>query len=482
MPFTEAKQSEPLGVTEEMPAAQAPRQTLKPKPSFGRHENDHASSPSPSPPLLVTPEPRRSRRVSSASSSSQLGLEDELGVDTPPSTVCEDDQDNHLFTPSEPSKKVPLKTTPTPPKLRSFKSDPASSAPGVGRDDGLLRPSVCQRGTSDQVSQKCTAAQIDRGIAELLMEGGKKLKGKKKGYNYVLVAARKEDGSLIYKVGETGTPDKRFQSIKQKCKFAELTEHPASTSRPVDMCQVTERLIHKELECFKYHEPCPCKTKHREYFQVEDEKLVLQALKRWHTFCSYKPWDADGHLRRRWMYRLEHRPQLIDSCDHHALVKAWEQFVSPTLFQQFTWDLRYVWSRMSPWRWQIIAFAEAMFIAIHSSLLFWAWVWILFIVVCIVVEMLELDQTWSFNCLVESIDRGWVDETVAGTQEKPGERVAMKADDKDAWIKPPGAWNDDEDAADTDDKVPLNEMEDKTDVEDAEDTEGVDESIATKGK
>ncbi|KAL2211241.1 hypothetical protein CC79DRAFT_1392607 [Sarocladium strictum] len=510
MPPIKFQQSHPQTEPEERPVPQLSRRTRKPKPSFGRDKNGPASSPPPSPPQVVTPEPRRSRRVSSATSSSRLSLdpvsEDELGMSTRSSTVGDNEPYQSLSTPSR-SPRLNSSTL-APPKLRSCHSAPSPTTSTVSNSDHSSRPRIRQRTVSAPTKPKATVRAIDRELEKLIMESKPK-DVENEGYSYILTAKRMESSdSFLFKVGKAVDVKRRVQQIKTSCKFEELLENGNVPHGRLKLYSVAEALMKKELQSFRASFPCPCNAKHTEYFDVEDTEIVTRAFNRWHDFCNQKPWDAQGNLGQWWKYRLQHKPKLEDCHDHHDLLRVWDQFVNPTLPQEYIWDARYMWSRVSPNLWQTVVFVEAMAIALLSSFAFRAWIWLLFICLCMYLDNMQLGPLRTLKRLSDYLDKVGIEDVprkkrplvafgpAVQPRDEDGMELDMEPGDKgqetDSLLSTepgnrgsctdlPGGWGDEDDAAGSDLTVHSSSVNDTFDEEHEEDdAEDADDSILTE--
>lgn len=117
----------------------------------------------------------------------------------------------------------------------------------------------------------------------------------------------------IIKIGHTVGPcvEKRIKVIGATCQS--ITPQPTSTSDSQEHRQVwlyyeqVEQLAHSELDNFRYEFVCSCKTKHKEYFTVNEE-VGRMVVERWARFCEdLQPYGKEDKfsLSEEWRFHLD---------------------------------------------------------------------------------------------------------------------------------------------------------------------------------
>ncbi|KAL0944515.1 uncharacterized protein CTRU02_202403 [Colletotrichum truncatum] len=236
------------------------------------------------------------------------------------------------------------------------------------------RPTVTERSASNPVTpqKKLSGTQVDRELTKFVREGPKKPQHLKKGFLYFYNVISQDDVQLI-KIGETGNMKDRSNSIMSTCKHRLFEEHPKAIAQEIPFKGFAEKLIHKELENFRYNRRCICGTQHREYYIVS-ERVALEAFHRWREFCDKQPWTADGKLLPRWEERLKNQPWFEDAkmdFDRRNFAKRWHLFTAPTKVDNILYDAAIMWKEVFPHRWSIVAIAELLtiiFLSPSSSL------------------------------------------------------------------------------------------------------------------
>ncbi|KAF6825847.1 hypothetical protein CPLU01_10044 [Colletotrichum plurivorum] len=261
-----------------------------------------------------------------------------------------------------------------PPLLRTSHTSPETQDDAVRRRQ---RPGLTERPASDPIGKpKMTGSEIDRNIANLILNGPKNLKkGDAEGNIYIFVTVPKGDGDVrLMKVGITGgEAGRRGSAIKGKCRHTEMREHPRAAARVIPCYAVAEKLIHAELENFRHHWLCKCNVRHREYFNVSDE-VVLEVYSRWRDFCARKPWDKDGNLLPEWKERLRGRLVFDDAREdynHRKLAKQWRTFTTPLAPERMIYEVFQVVKRAWPRRWIIATGCEFLFMFLTCPACWW---------------------------------------------------------------------------------------------------------------
>lgn len=273
------------------------------------------------------------------------------------------------------------------------------------------RPTLRERPATDPSAPttKLTGSEVDRKIADLVLNGPKNLKKwDAEGNIYIFVTIPKGDGDVrLMKVGITeGQTGRRGSAIKGKCRHTEMREHPNAVSRVIPYYAIAEKLIHAELENFRHHWLCKCKVRHREYFNVSDE-IVLDVFSRWRDFCQRKPWDDNGNLRPEWRERLQQRKLFDDAREdynHQRLALHWRIFTTPKVIESQIFEASRVFGRAYPSRWMIAAAGELVFILIACPNSWWTKIFALTIFI------LRLLEFWDPNLfsgqLIKSVCNG----------------------------------------------------------------------------
>ncbi|KAF6801165.1 hypothetical protein CSOJ01_11940 [Colletotrichum sojae] len=313
-----------------------------------------------------------------------------------------------------------------PPLLRTSHTSPET------QDDALRRrrrPGLTERPASDPITKpKMTGSEIDRNIANIILNGPKNLKkGGAEGSIYIFVTVPRGDGDVrLMKVGITGgEAGRRGSAIRGKCRHTEMREHPRAAARVIPCHAVAEKLVHAELENFRHHWLCKCNVRHREYFNAGDE-VVLEVFSRWRDFCARRPWDEDGNLLPEWRERLRERLVFDDAredYDHRKLAKQWRTFTTPLASERLLYEGARVWSRVWPRRWMVTTGCEFLFVFYTCPACLWTrgFAGMIFIL-C----LLEFRESNLFSDqLIKSVCNGgfqsitcWLDFSEGGGQDK----------------------------------------------------------------
>jgi T5orf172 domain len=97
------------------------------------------------------------------------------------------------------------------------------------------------------------------------------------------------------KIGITGdNPQNRMLKTERTCQL-HLQEE---LRREVPFRQKVERLVHLELEYFKWKGPCACNTMHKEWFEVEPA-IAKDVVDRWIDFVG-NAYHGNGSIRSDW--------------------------------------------------------------------------------------------------------------------------------------------------------------------------------------
>lgn len=360
---------------------------------------DHDLSPPGSPPGLPLPRVRGRRIVSDTGADrdqndwNRNDWEAQKDDETLQSRSAEQTPRTSQFSSSLP----PLRTAePRYPTLPTrYTRCRVSSAPNLSAqsDVGTIRPELPRQAVSEpDIVTKSMESDIDDAIADLLRNRDGKKPSKEPGFNYIFQGARDGDTN-IYKVGKSESPTDRRRSLKSTCRFETLTKLSGTACPPIRWYLMAERLVQAELGNHRYHGFCPCGTKHRELFCVQDVETLLEIHRRWHNFCASEPWDEDGRLLPKWKHRLDSRQGVREGCGQGGLADSWREFVNPTTLEKLTWSATYIWSRVCPFRWQAGAIVASLLLA-HVSTAAWALVWLFSVTVAILSEAVMLHQTW----------------------------------------------------------------------------------------
>ncbi|KAK2763382.1 hypothetical protein CKAH01_04976 [Colletotrichum kahawae] len=288
------------------------------------------------------------------------------------------------------------------------------------------RPDLPERGASDADSspKKLSSFQIDRNIAKLIRDGPSYKKDIQIGSIYLLKVKPTEIGVELFKIGRTQKhPDRRRKQIKAVCAHNEAEEHTSAVAEEVDFHGFAEKLIHAELANFKHQWVCNCGTRHKEYFDV-NEDYAVQVFERWRDFCRERPWNLDGKILPSWEQRLQNMGRFSGTekeFNHWELARRWSVFASPMTVERVASDAIRLWKDGFPKRWRIVALAEFMTMACISRVSFWTTAWTVVIVGLLLVDLLTTDNMHTLN---------WIDRLMGGGLQAFMPGVDIKKDGK----------------------------------------------------
>lgn len=182
--------------------------------------------------------------------------------------------------------------------------------------------------------------------------------------NYVFRVVRRQGDEVVYKLGYSDNIRKRILTIKKNCEFAEITEIQdgiiQSWSKAAYMA---EQLIHAELRRFKSEEACVCKTRHKEYFKVSKEVALLDAHRRWVSFCNKEPWGEGDQLLPFWLDRLNSMPELDNNnCNYGDIAARWDDFTNATDYDYWLWEAQVLLNEARGMGISLVAALEAVVI------------------------------------------------------------------------------------------------------------------------
>ncbi|KAK0655913.1 hypothetical protein B0T16DRAFT_451537 [Cercophora newfieldiana] len=291
---------------------------------------------------------------------------------------------------TSPSSKLTVQKTRS--KLASRKSNSAASA--------TTRPTTKPRAASDPTplrNQTLRPQDVDAEIASVLQEPST-LKDAQKERGFVYVAPVLHKGRRLVKIGFTveSSVRKRLKSVHTVCK--EMNFIPLSGGSPDHSWIPThyrrvERLAHAELSNFVYDCHCSCKTKHKEYFAV-DEKVAFGVVDRWARFVRRMPYlPESGALTDEWRFRLGRfremkfgrSGRLEAGSDHLRRHQRWEGFVCADRWDWHRYRVGRAFHSVWPYRWALCSLIQGVRLAMTSYSL-WTMGFLLLMVVCLVLE------------------------------------------------------------------------------------------------
>ncbi|KAI3401879.1 hypothetical protein diail_6438 [Diaporthe ilicicola] len=295
------------------------------------------------------------------------------------------------------------------------------------------RPDITDRSPSEPITpvKKISGFQLDGDIAKLIKDGPARdrVKEKENGSIYLYKVKPRNTEVRLVKIGRTQKhPHERRSQIRGVCGHMEIEEHTMAIARDIPFHGFAERLIHKELSNYQHQWQCECGTRHREYFQV-DEDLAIEIFSRWRDFCEQRPWDRRGKILPVWAQRLQNRARFNGTeheFDHSEFARRWATFTRPLILEWFTSDFIRSWKRGFPHRWKIVALAELLTIVCISTKSSWITTWTVTIVLMLLIDQVVTDDM-HITGRISQLMRGGLqpllwqipvkDRTVAGTKD-----------------------------------------------------------------
>ncbi|KAI1176738.1 hypothetical protein F4777DRAFT_239771 [Nemania sp. FL0916] len=307
-------------------------------------------------------------------------IEDEFedGIDDEDDNEVEDEVESEVEATGEGRDGVPLSgpsplATP-PPRRPQFPPTPPDSTSKFEIPLLDLNASCKGKPNTPEKSQRRSLAQIDEAIIKRLKGKLSVIESKREDYGDVYcfkVILASNPQKTVFKIGSTKGPEQdRMEKIQRKCGHVKMDHLEDPEGNSMLFYKRAEGLMHEELRDFKDDFECPCKTKHKEYFLVE-EAIAKEVIQRWTAFYSLDPYGADGQLLPFWEDRLQkHRAQRKEDfrsygnkSDEDKLRLRWTRFTNPEPHEQLWYDISCRLDK--PWqqRWHVVAFLEALIIA-----------------------------------------------------------------------------------------------------------------------
>jgi len=238
---------------------------------------------------------------------------------------------------------------------------------------------------------------VDAEIASVLLEPSM-LKDAQKETGFVYVAPVLHKGRRLIKIGFTveSSVRKRLKSVQTVCK--EMNFIPLSGGSPDHSWVPThyrrvERLAHAELSNFVYDCDCACRTKHKEYFAI-DEKVAFSVVDRWARFVRRMPYSPEsGVLTEEWRFRLGRfremkfgRSGRLEAGNQHLRRHLrWDTFVCSDRWDWHRHRISRAFQSVWPCRWAVCSLVQGVYLALTNSSV-WALGVLVLMVICLMLE------------------------------------------------------------------------------------------------
>ncbi|KAK1988818.1 meiotically up-regulated gene 113-domain-containing protein [Colletotrichum cereale] len=246
------------------------------------------------------------------------------------------------------------------------------------------RPSAAERSASEPAtpSKKLSGAQLDSSMAKVIRDGPAKDKKEahlKNGGIYLFIIQPRGSELQLVKIGRTERDAQgRLKEIQAQCGHLRSFWHRTAMAEDIPFHGFAEKLIHAELENYRYRRKCARGKTHREYFKVRED-VAVDVFTRWRDFCKKRPWDDGGTIKAVWGKRLDTRAAFEgpdQGFDHGKFGTHWSTYTAPWLIELVLSDAIHQWKSWFPDRWQAVVVAEMLTIFFLSPSSTWARVWI----------------------------------------------------------------------------------------------------------